>query len=74
MRACILLICILPILCACSSVSVHKDDMVVRYSRIGDQNISGLRVTRDANGTVDVELNKQEASIKELLEYLRDMK
>jgi hypothetical protein len=48
--------------------------MVVRYSRIGDQNISGLRVTRDANGTVDVELNKQEASIKELLEYLRDMK
>lgn len=73
MRACILLMCSMFLLCACSSISVHKDDMEVRYSRLGGQNISGLRISRDMNGTVGVELNKQEASLKELLEFLRGL-
>ena len=59
-------------------LSVQSDGVTASYTRIGDQEIQGLKAYRDKNGTVNVELesvkSESESTIQALIQALQAAK
>ena len=59
-------------------LSVQSDGVTASYTRIGDQEIQGLKAYRDVNGTVNVELesakSENESMIQALIQALQAAK
>jgi len=58
MRLALCIMCILST-CGCSTISVTTPDGHASYTRIGNQDISGLRFERDSLGVMRLTLDKQ---------------
>lgn len=56
---------------ACATVSVETPSGYrASYTRIWDQEIQGLSIHHDANGTVAIELQKQSSSTEALVDII----
>lgn len=59
------------VVAACATVSVETPSgYKASYTRLWDQEIQGLSVYHDANGTVRIELQKQSSSSEALADIL----
>jgi hypothetical protein len=65
---------LLALLPACSTISITSPDGYVgRYSRVGNQYISGLRMEKSADGLYRFELDEQSSDASNLLEIIRGL-
>ena len=60
------------LLAACSTISVSTPDGHASYTRIGNQDISGLRFERDSLGVMRLTLDKQ-SSDSDILNVIRQL-
>lgn len=63
-----ILLCFLFI--GCASISFNPETSEVKYTRIGDQQISGLEVNKTANG-VKIKLEGQQSNADALAEAIK---
>jgi hypothetical protein len=59
-------------MCGCSTISVSTPDGNASYTRIGNQDISGLRFERDSLGVMRLTLDKQ-SSDSDVLNLIRQL-
>lgn len=55
----------------CASVTFNPDTGEVKYKRIGDQHIQGLKIIRSADGGVELRMKGQQSEAEALTEAIR---
>lgn len=69
----VLLFFVVGAITGCSTITYETPDGKFQYTRIGTQNLSGLKVSKDNLGNLNVALDKGEGSAGDMAEALKNM-
>lgn len=73
-RKMILLVLVVGAVAGCSTITYEsKDGEKFQYTRLGTQNLSGLKVAKDSQGRMSVSLDKSDGSAGDMAEALKNM-
>ena len=64
-------IVLLTMMAGCASVTFNPDTGEVKYRRVGDQHIQGLKITRSADGGIELKMKGQQSEAEALTEAIR---
>jgi len=59
------------VMIGCASITFNPDTCEVKYQRIGDQHIQGLKIIRTSDGGVELTMEGQQSEAEALTEAIR---